>query len=141
MADKSRPAIRNKPLRLTLSGHERQYIDVCRAQALRSVKALTVLLLLAAAAIITATSLYVPRDYVANPIRAEEKIVDGRVTYVDKHDPATTQLYIFGATMLLSSVVGFVAALKLVFAVIELLKFRAYRNDHEKFLKHYRRRA
>jgi len=141
MAEKPHPAIRDKPLRLTLSGHERRYIEDGWARAVRSVKVLSALLLLGAGGLFLAFSFYEGRDYVANPIRAEEKIVDGRITYVDKHDPAMTHLYVYGVTALLSAVIGFVAALKLVFAVVELLKFRGFRNDHERFLKRYRRRT
>ncbi len=141
MSQKSVEAVQNKPLRLTLSGHERQYIDNEWARAVRSVKVLTVLLMLSAAAIIVAMSFHKARDYERNPIRAEEKIVNGRLTYVDKRDPAMTQFFIYGAIVLVSAVVGFVAALKLMFAIAELFKFRGYRNDHEKFLKQYRRKV
>lgn len=140
MSQESVKAIRNKPLRLTLSGHERQFIEDGWARAVRSVKFLSVLFLASVAVLVSSFSLYEPRDLQRNPIRAEEKIVNGRLTYVDKQDPARTQFYIHGAVVLVASVVGFVAALKLLFAVVELLKFRGYRNDHEKFLKQYRRK-
>ena len=57
MAQDPSNAIRNKPLRLTLSGHERQFIDDGWARAVRSVKFLTVLLLTSAAGLVMSYTL------------------------------------------------------------------------------------
>lgn len=141
MPDRFRSEVRNKPLRLTLSGHERQFIDEGRARALRSIKILTALILISVFVIVVANSHYDGRDYATNPILAEEKMVDGKLTYVVKHDTAMTYFYVFLGVMLVAAVVGFVAALRLVFAVVDLFRFRAYRENQEKLLKRYRRRA
>lgn len=139
MTEPSRGPLRNQPLRMTLSGHEKRYIDDGYVLALRSLKRLSAILLVCIVTLVTALVLYESRDYETNPIQSEERLVDGRVTYVDKHDSATTQLYLYVVATLLSAVVGFVVALKLIFAIIEVLRFRAFRDDHEMFLKQFRR--
>lgn len=104
----SETPVRNETLRLTLSGHERLYIDQGLVRAVRKAKLLALLLTICTGAFLVSVLVY-----------------GGRGTLV--------------WIVLLSSAIGFVCALKLLFALIEVFKFRSYRIDHEKFLKHYRR--
>ncbi len=100
--------VRNETLRLTLSGHERLYIDQGLARAVRTSKRIALLLSICTGAVLVSIFAFDGRGYLV-------------------------------WLVVLASVVGFVSALKLLFALIDVFKFRSYRNDHEKFLKHYRR--
>jgi len=110
-------SIRNDNLRLTLSGHEKEYIAKALIKARRRVKIWAILSLVCIA---VALSVWGLNHFDAMPPRDmfQNTLVAGLLSWL---------------------AICFAAILRLLFAVFNYRKFCVFRDDHDKFLRKYHR--
>ena len=113
------PSVRNESLRLSLSQHEKDYIEEGLQKSARVVKSWLILLVVC---LVLASVPWVVRDL--------------SLSFYYNIPKGLWQFCAFA-----TPVIGFIAMLKLFLAVFDYQKFRSYRSDHAKFLKSYRRGA
>ncbi len=134
-------SIRNDNLRLTLSPQEKDYIEKGLIKTRRPVWVLAILSL--GCIVVGMTSIWILYTRIEqwNQLPEVRKYIDGYVI-VERSEPKYTWVETTAiSVVLITAAVGFVVLLKLIFAILDHVKFRGYRDNHEKFLKQYRRNA
>lgn len=115
MSKRESPALRDDNLRLVLSSHESGYIESGLHEARAGLRQLLTVGGGALLAVIVMSALAIYTDI------------------------PRSLIIVIVIAMVFAVVTILVCAVNAVGAYFSLRRFRSYRNDHEKFLKHYRR--